>query len=86
MPPVQRYRRAPSRESQEADDVASVTGRIFAATTLAVALASSVPRTHAQSMAAPSAALRELRGVDELRSAFESDHDRVQIVLLLSPT
>lgn len=40
----------------------------------------------AANAAAPAGRLRELRGLDDLKAAFNTDHGRVRLVLLLSPT
>jgi hypothetical protein len=63
--------------------------RWVAAATLAAAwLASPTPPALGQSRAATAAsgALRDLRGVEILRSDFNRDRNKVRIVLLLSPT
>ncbi len=57
----------------------------------AVVAATLVPATPQAAPAASNASaqagrLRELRGLDDLKAAFNADHGRVRIVLLLSPT
>jgi hypothetical protein len=67
--------------------VPPVTGRILAAIVMTAALVSPSPQALVQSPATTvSPALHDLRGVAELRSLFDSDRDKVRIVLLLSPT
>jgi hypothetical protein len=58
-----------------------------AAIVVAVWLASTLPHALAQSPVTTAApALQDLRGVAQLRSMFDSDRDKIRIVLLLSPT
>jgi hypothetical protein len=67
--------------------LAAVTSRILAALVMATALASPSPHALVQSpVTATAPALHDLRGIAEFRSLFESDRDKVRIVLLLSPT
>ena len=64
-----------------------MTRHVRAAIIAAVVLASPVHQAGAQSgVAAATPVLQDLSGVDELRSLFESDRDKIRIVLLLSPT
>jgi hypothetical protein len=65
----------------------ATSGRIRTALVLAVALAALPCHVRAQSAhtsAAP--VLQDLRGLDELRTLFDRDRDKIRIVLLLSPT
>ena len=67
--------------------MAPVIGRILAAIVMATALASPSPHALGQSPGTTvSPALHDLRGIAELRSRFDSDRDKIRIVLLLSPT
>jgi hypothetical protein len=62
-------------------------GRIVPAFLLAVVLAAHPSQARVQSTSADAArALQDLRGVSELRTLFERHHDKIRIVLLLSPT
>jgi hypothetical protein len=52
-----------------------------------VILTSPARDTYAQPVSAATApVLRDLHGIDELRSRFDGDQGKVRIVLLLSPT
>ena len=63
------------------------TNRMLAAIVMTTALVSQSSHALVQSpVTTVSPALHDLRGVAELRSLFESDRDKVRIVLLLSPT
>ena len=74
-------------EAWELTQVAPVTSRILAAIVMTTALASPSPHARVQSpVTTVSPALHDLRGVAEFRSLFESDRDKIRIVLLLSPT
>jgi len=53
---------------------------------VAVVLASPPHSAYAQSAVANDPVLRDLAGLNELRSQFETDLDKIRIVLLLSPT
>jgi len=54
---------------------------------LVAVLASSLHQARAQPAVASAApVLQDLRGLVELRSVFESDVDKIRIILLLSPT
>jgi hypothetical protein len=65
----------------------NMAAHLRAALVLAVALASPVHEAHAQPVTAATApVLQDLRGIDELRSLFDSDQGKIRIVLLLSPT
>lgn len=60
---------------------------IPAAIVLAAWLALPLPQPFTQAPVASAApALQDLRGVDQLRSLFDNDRDKIRIVLLLSPT
>ena len=64
-----------------------MTSRMLAVIVATACLASPSPYVPAQSpitSAAPR--LQDLRGIAEIRSLFDSDRDKVRIVLLLSPT
>jgi hypothetical protein len=65
----------------------SMASRLRATVLVALALASPIHQAGAQSggvNAAP--VLKDFRGLGELRPLFESDRDKIRIVLLLSPT
>ena len=64
---------------------------LIRAATAAIAVAAAIfvsapPPAAAANAAAPAGRLRELRGLDDLKAAFNTDHGRVRLVLLLSPT
>lgn len=64
---------------------------LIRAATAAIAVAAAIfvsapPQAAAANAAAPAGRLRELRGLDDLKAAFNTDHGRVRLVLLLSPT
>lgn len=64
---------------------------IAAAAVVAVTLVTATPQaapvaSNPAAQTAPADRLRELRGLDDLKAAFNADHGRVRIVLLLSPT
>ncbi len=64
---------------------------IAAAAVVAATLVTATPQAAPAAQAGSNAAaqtgrLRELRGLDDLKAAFNADHGRVRIVLLLSPT
>ena len=64
-----------------------MTSRILAAIAMTTALAVPSPQARVQSPSTvASPALHDLRGVAELRSLFDSDRDKIRVVLLLSPT
>ena len=64
-----------------------MSSRIVPAALLAVALAAHPSLVRAQSTSAEAAqVLQDLRGLQELRTLFERDRDKIRIVLLLSPT
>ena len=59
----------------------------LAGTALIVGTTGSAPLTSPQAPAvSPVSPLQDLNGVADLRARFEADHDKVRIVLLLSPT
>jgi hypothetical protein len=67
--------------------MAAVTRHIFAALVMAWALASPSLQSLVRSPVSTTAPrLQDLRGIAEFRSLFESDRNKIRIVLLLSPT
>jgi hypothetical protein len=61
--------------------------RIWIALVMLLALAAPVFHARAQSTITNGAPiLQDLGGVDELRTLFERDRDKIRILLLLSPT
>ena len=64
-----------------------VIGRTVVAIVVAAWLLAPPPRALAQPpVGAASLVLNELNGVGELRSVFDSDREKIRVVLLLSPT
>ena len=59
----------------------------LAGTALLVGATGAAPLALTQAPAAsPVSSLQDLNGAADLRARFEADHDKVRIVLLLSPT
>jgi hypothetical protein len=75
------------RHPTEAGQLMVTVPRGVLAALLTMTLAAPPCYAHAQSTTADaSQALHDLRGLDELRTLFDHDRDKVRIVLLLSPT